>query len=190
MGEAGGRLGYHDHPVGGNGRGGFDNSLDISQIEREAAEGQEIEPSTPGLPWASSLTSPLPLEQLLAQEDPNQDHMSDIPRSGNSSRAGGAERQVAHLAALLSEAETQNERLEERHKHIENLEYVKNVILKFITLTGAGEKAALVPVLKTILRLKQEEVDKIEELVRKEGEAGGTDSDSWGGYLGLWSTGP
>ena len=40
--EAGGRLGYHDHPVGGNGRGGFDNSLDISQIEREAAEGQEV----------------------------------------------------------------------------------------------------------------------------------------------------
>ena len=32
----------------------------------------QIEPSTPGLPWASSLTSPLPLEQLLAQEDPNQ----------------------------------------------------------------------------------------------------------------------
>ena len=40
--EAGGRLGYHDHPgPGGNGRG-FDNSLDISQIEREAAEGQEV----------------------------------------------------------------------------------------------------------------------------------------------------
>jgi len=203
--EAGGRLGYHDHPDRGNGRVGFDNSLDISQIEREAA--MQIEPSTPGLPWASSLTSPLPLEQLLAQEDPTQDHLSDIPRSGNSSRAGGAERQVAHLAALLSEAETQNGRLEklvevlkeeirtyqrseERHKHIENLEYVKNVILKFITLTGPGEKAALVPVLKTILRLKQEEVDQVEELVRKEGETGGTDSDSWGGYLGLWSTGP
>ena len=40
--EAGGRLGYHDHPLGGTGRGGFDNSLDISQIEREAAEGQEV----------------------------------------------------------------------------------------------------------------------------------------------------
>ena len=115
--------------------------------------------------------------------------------------------QVAHLAALLSEAETQNGRLEklvevlkeeirtyqrseERHKHIENLEYVKNVILKFITLTGPGEKAALVPVLKTIQRLKQEEVAQVEELVRKEGETGGGDSDSWGGYLGLWSTGP
>ena len=32
----------------------------------------QIEPSTPGLPWVSSLTSPLPLEQLLAQEDPTQ----------------------------------------------------------------------------------------------------------------------
>ena len=40
--EAGGRLGYHDHPDRGNGRVGFDNSLDISQIEREAAEGQEV----------------------------------------------------------------------------------------------------------------------------------------------------
>ena len=115
--------------------------------------------------------------------------------------------QVAHLAALLSEAETQNGRLEklvevlkeeirtyqrseERHKHIENLEYVKNVILKFITLTGPGEKAALVPVLKTILRLKQEEVAQVEELVRKEGEIGTGEPESWGGYLGLWSTGP
>ena len=114
---------------------------------------------------------------------------------------------MAHLAALLSEAETQNGRLEklvevlkeeirtyqrseERHKHIENLEYVKNVILKFITLTGPGEKAALGPVLKTILRLKQEEVAQVEELVRKEGEIGTGEPESWGGYLGLWSTGP
>jgi len=206
MEETGGRLG-HDYQAGGSGRVGFDNSLDISQIEREAAEGQEIEPITPSLPWASSVTSPLPLEQLLAQADPTSDHMSDIPRSGNSSRAGGSERQVAHLAALLSEAETQNGRLEklvevlkeeirtyqrseERHKHIENLEYVKNVILKFITLTGPGEKAALVPVLKTILRLKQEEVAQVEELVRKEGEIGTGEPETWGGYLGLWSTGP
>ena len=30
----------------------------------------QIEPITPSLPWASSVTSPLPLEQLLAQVDP------------------------------------------------------------------------------------------------------------------------
>jgi hypothetical protein len=125
-------------------------------------------------------------------------------RSG--SRAGGADRQVAHLAALLSEAEDQNGRLEkltevlkeeirtyqrseERHKHIENLEYVKNVILKFLTLTGAQEKARLIPVLRTILRLKQEEVEQVEQLVRVE-EAGGREGEGWGGYLGLWSAGP
>ena len=107
-------------------------------------------------------------------------------RSASSSRAGGADRQVSHLAALLSESEAQNSRLEkltevlkeeirtyqrseERHKHIENLEYVKNVILKFLTLTGAQERARLIPVLQTILKLKKEEVAKIEELVRGNG---------------------
>jgi hypothetical protein len=55
--------------------------------------------------------------------------------------------QVKHMASLLSESEAENARLielaqvlkeeirsyrrsEERSKHIENLEYVKNVILK------------------------------------------------------------
>ena len=104
-------------------------------------------------------------------------------RSSSSSRIGGADRQISHLATLLSESESQNSRLEklvevlkeeirtyqrseERHKHIENLEYVKNVIMKFITLSGAQERARLIPVLKTILRLKNEEVEQIEELVK------------------------
>jgi hypothetical protein len=38
--------------------------LDISQIEREAAEGQEVEPV-----GGAQLTSPLPLDMLLAQTD-------------------------------------------------------------------------------------------------------------------------
>ena len=45
MEETGGRLG-HDYQAGGSGRVGFDNSLDISQIEREAAEGQEVDHKT------------------------------------------------------------------------------------------------------------------------------------------------
>merc|ERR1719278_1479246 len=104
-------------------------------------------------------------------------------RSTNTSRAAGTEKQISHMAALLAESEAQNTRLEkltevlkeeirtyqrseERHKHIENLEYVKNVILKFLTLTGAQERSRLIPVLQTILKLKKEEVAKIEELVR------------------------
>lgn len=63
------------------------------------------------------------------------------------SRVTAGERRIAHLALLLSEAEAENARLnelsnvlkeeirsyqrsEERSKHIENLEYVKNIILK------------------------------------------------------------
>eukprot|EP00090_Calanus_glacialis_P045684 TRINITY_DN8648_c0_g1_i2.p1 TRINITY_DN8648_c0_g1~~TRINITY_DN8648_c0_g1_i2.p1 ORF type:complete len:964 (+),score=348.99 TRINITY_DN8648_c0_g1_i2:67-2892(+) len=161
--------------------GVFDNRLDISQIEREACEGQEVDTHSVPSP-NNSLVSPLPLEQLLAQSDLT-DLISEDLRSTSSSRVGGADRQVCHLAALLSESEAQNSRLEkltevlkeeirtyqrseERHKHIENLEYVKNVILKFLTLTGAQERVRLIPVLKTILKLKKEEVDKIEELVR------------------------
>ena len=96
---------------------------------------------------------------------------------------GGAEKQISHLAALLAESEAQNSRLdkltevlkeeirtyqrsEERHKHIENLEYVKNVILKFLTLSGAQEKARLLPVLQTILKLKKEEVGQIENYIQ------------------------
>merc|ERR1719158_851886 len=137
-------------------RGAFDNSLDISQIEREAAEGQEVDPNqhqtmAPG----SSVTSPLPLEQLLAQTEAYSELTAEGLRSSNSSRIGGAEKQVTHLAALLSESEAQNSRLEkltevlkeeirtyqrseERYKHIENLEYIKNVFLKFLTRWGSS----------------------------------------------------
>ena len=68
-------------------------------------------------------------------------------RSTCTSRTAGTEKQISHMAALLAESEALNTRLEklsevlkeeirtyqrseERHKHIENLEYVKNVILK------------------------------------------------------------
>ena len=62
-------------------------------------------------------------------------------------RSVAAERRVGHMALLLSESEAENARLnelanvlkeeirsnqrsEERMKHIENLEYVKNIIFK------------------------------------------------------------
>ena len=115
---------------------------------------------------------------------------------------GKADRQVSHLAALLSEAEDQNSRLEkltevlkeeirtyqrseERYKHIENLEYVKNVFLKFLTLSKAQERIMLIPVLRTILKLKKEETDMIEELVRAE-DSVTSGGEGWGKYLSIW----
>jgi len=204
--------------LGNYGRGmglpsGHPEKLDICQIEREAAEGQEVESSSgqiPGFSPTSTITSPVPLDQLL--NSPSELSSAGL-RSTSSSRAGvggggvqGPERQVAHLAALLAESEAQNSRLEkltevlkeeirtyqrseERIKHIENLEYVKNVILKFLTLSGAGERGALLPVLKTILKLKPEEVKKLEELVNAQDESK-ANQEGWGSYLHLWSTAP
>ena len=111
------------------------------------------------------------------------DNISDEIRSTCTSRAGGIEKQLGHMAALLAESESHNTRLEkltevlkeeirtyqrseERHKHIENLEYVKNVIMKFLTLSGAQEKARLLPVLQTILKLKKEEVQQIQNYIK------------------------
>ena len=66
-------------------------------------------------------------------------------------KAASAEKRLAHLSTLLSESEAESARLtqlcevlkeeirsyqrsEERKKHIENLEYVKNIILKVSVL--------------------------------------------------------
>lgn len=175
--------------------------LDISQIEREAAEGQEVEPAHP---IHASNSSPLPLEQLLAQSEHHGAagwEERGVSRSAASSRQGGPDRQLTHLSTLLAESEAQNGRLEkltevlkeeirtyqrseERHKHIENMEYVKNVILKFVTLNGE-ERARLVPVLSTILKLSKNEIAKIEQIVKVEPDDG--DGEGWASYLPLWT---
>ena len=60
--------GYNYNNSGYNSGSGIMHSnmerLDISQIEREAAEGQEVDSYSQPI---ASLTSPLPLDQLLAQ---------------------------------------------------------------------------------------------------------------------------
>ena len=66
---------------------------------------------------------------------------------------------------MLKEEIRTYQRSEERHKHIENLEYVKNVILKFLSL-GGEERGRLVPVLATILRLSREEVAQLQLLAK------------------------
>ena len=47
----------------------FDSKLDIREIEREACEGQEVDSVTHLPPGLSAVTSPLSLDQLLAQSD-------------------------------------------------------------------------------------------------------------------------
>ena len=59
-----------EEALGREGRGmlgGHGEKLDICQIEREAAEGQEVEtsPQLAGFSPTSTITSPVPLDQLL-----------------------------------------------------------------------------------------------------------------------------
>ena len=53
------------------------------------------------------------------------------------------------------------ERNQEREKSISNMEYLKNIILKFLTFSSPQEKAQLMPVLTTMLKLSQEEQNAI-----------------------------
>ena len=81
-----------------------------------------------------------------------------------------------HTTSLLNESEAANGRLieqsrclkeeirrlernEERKSHLENTEYLKNVIIKFLTPEKvAAEKCQLIPILNTMLRLSEEEI--------------------------------
>ena len=53
------------------------------------------------------------------------------------------------------------ERNQEREKSISNMEYLKNVVFKFLTFTSQQEKAQLLPVLSTMLKLSQDEQNEI-----------------------------
>jgi len=57
-----------------------------------------------------------------------------------------------------------------------------------VTLQGE-ERGRLVPVLQTILKLSKEEVAKLQQVAKVEGENSGSGGEGWGSYLGLgWST--
>ncbi len=111
---------------------------------------------------ASSSTSKLLLSQI-------EQYKSDLNKS---------KLQLEHLSELLNETELNNVRLteqinllkeeirrlernQEREKSISNMEYLKNVVYKFLTFTSTQERAQLLPVLSTMLRLSQEEQNTI-----------------------------
>nr|CAD7396570.1 unnamed protein product [Timema cristinae] len=94
-----------------------------------------------------------------------------------------SERRIRHLSALLSEAEQdlakltqlngvlkeeirRQQRSVEREQHAQNFEYLKNVVLKFVTLQGGDERSRLVPVLNTILKLSPEETVQLNQVAK------------------------
>ncbi|KAK8749940.1 hypothetical protein OTU49_015139 [Cherax quadricarinatus] len=119
-------------------------------------------------------------------------------------KLSAGEMRIQQLTTLLHESEAENAKLtqlsdalkeeirrsvrnEVREKHMENTEYMKNVILKFLLLKNGEERKHLVPVLKTVLQLSPSETSQLELLAFGDEGEGGSQA-GWGSYLHLWSS--
>ncbi|XP_066156612.1 GRIP and coiled-coil domain-containing protein 2 [Euwallacea fornicatus] len=157
-------------------------------MPREEGEGSESVESNPAL----NNVHPIPLERLL--DSKSDDEVVHLKKS-----LVEQESKIIHLTALLSDTEQdlakhvqmnkvlkeeirRQQRSVEREQHAENLEYMKNVVFKFVTLTSGDERVRLVPVLNTILKLSPEETQKLTMVAK--GEPG---LKAWANYLPLWS---
>ncbi|XP_077863089.1 GRIP and coiled-coil domain-containing protein 2-like [Saccoglossus kowalevskii] len=157
-------------------------------------------PHTP-IPTSPSM---LPLDQLLTTGDDKQsvasvstsaeeeqlkhqlilalkklEHFSEITNDNEATIM-----RLTEQAKVLKGEIRRLERNQERDKSVSNLEYLKNVTMKFITLQPCDEKRQLIPVLNTMLRLSEEENEKL--CAAAEVESSGQ-SSGWGGYLPRWS---
>eukprot|EP00038_Savillea_parva_P019742 m.28641 g.28641 ORF g.28641 m.28641 type:complete len:1174 (+) comp4535_c0_seq1:167-3688(+) len=122
-------------------------------------------------------------------------------------KLAAANRHIQHMATLLAESESSVERLAEQSKVLKqeirrheanserdkgsNLEYIKNVVFKFIT--AEDEREQLIPVVGMLLKFTNDEVKEATKKFRiiraaeKERAAAATGDSSWGGVLQRWS---
>ncbi|KAJ8940012.1 hypothetical protein NQ314_010843 [Rhamnusium bicolor] len=160
----------------------------LSTMTREEGEGSESIESN-NVPNVH----PVPLERLLGSD-------SDQEVVYLKKQLNEQESKLSHLTALLADTEQdlakhvqmnkllkeeirRQQRSVEREKHAENLEYLKNVVFKFVTLNSGDERTRLVPVLNTILKLSPEETQKLNMVAK-----GDTGLKGWTNYLPTWSS--
>ncbi|XP_037948584.1 GRIP and coiled-coil domain-containing protein 2 [Teleopsis dalmanni] len=112
---------------------------------------------------------------------------------------------IRHLTALLAENEQdlaklsqmndmlkeelrRQERSVEREAHMHNSEYLKNVIIKFLTLNNGDERTRLVPVLNTILKLSRTETEVLNCVAKGHKVNADGNQRGWGSFLS-WGAG-
>uniref|UniRef100_A0A914BXZ5 GRIP domain-containing protein n=1 Tax=Acrobeloides nanus TaxID=290746 RepID=A0A914BXZ5_9BILA len=85
---------------------------------------------------------------------------------------------------ILKEEIRRMERNIEREQHINNTEYFKNVMLKFLAPPKVNdERVQLLPVLRTMLRLSPEETELVSNIVNESNQASGSQNSEWTSYL-------
>ncbi|XP_062521388.1 GRIP and coiled-coil domain-containing protein 2-like isoform X1 [Corticium candelabrum] len=174
--------------------------------ERQQAEGMdqmELESlalTTPGsdLPESSAFS----LERLLSGSDESM-RGPGLPDDKAKQQLVSALKQVEHLTGVLRETEATSMRLSEqakvlkeeirrlernraRDEGVNNLEYLKNVVLKFVQSTGS-EQEHLITVMSTLLKLSPEEKMLINEAVKGDDSQTTQQGSGWSSYVHRWT---
>ncbi|KAK6112906.1 GRIP domain family protein [Brugia pahangi] len=93
---------------------------------------------------------------------------------------------LVEQAKLLKEEIRRMERDRERQSHLTNTEYLKNVIMKFIAPEKVtDERGRLIPVLTTMLKLSNDEVNLLIQVAEADVATTKTAASSWRNYI--WS---
>ncbi|CAO2608075.1 GRIP and coiled-coil domain-containing protein 2 [Lemmus lemmus] len=182
--------------------------LDMHTVAREEGEGMETTDSESMSSPGTHITS---LEQLLSSPDTKFEQHFAEPHSWHAEftkeelaeKLSSTTKSADHLNGLLRETEATNailmeqikllkseirrlERNQEREKSVANLEYLKNVLLRFIFLKPGSEREQLLPVIDRMLQLSPEEKGKLATVAQGEEESASR-SSGWASYLHSWS---
>lgn len=181
--------------------------LDMHTVAREEGEGME---TTDSESVSSAGTHIQSLEQLLSSPDTKLERLAETSLWHNeftkeelAEKLSSTTKSADHLNGLLRETEATNailmeqikllkseirrlERNQEREKSVANLEYLKNVLLRFIFLKPGSERERLLPVIDTMLQLSPEEKGKLATVAQGEEESASR-SSGWASYLHSWS---
>ncbi|XP_075248629.1 uncharacterized protein LOC142341521 [Convolutriloba macropyga] len=139
---------------------------------------------------------------------PTTQHISSAAAFSQSLELQKQLKKVAHLTELLNESEGSIQRLTDQSQVLKdeirrleaswdqtssNMDYLKNILVKFFRLPAGGEKEQLVPVLTMLLKLSQEEKTLVQQL--SQGGVGSGDggpgavpsASNWSSYMPRWS---
>lgn len=119
------------------------------------------------------------LERKVVDQDRKIKHLSIVCRESEQTSA-----RLLDQNKLLKEEIRRLERNESRKESVSNLEYLKNIIIKFIKLPPSDERSHLVPVIDTMLQLTHDEKSALQTIAQ--GESNEQAQESWGGYFQRW----
>ncbi|KAH3804859.1 hypothetical protein DPMN_133151 [Dreissena polymorpha] len=122
------------------------------------------------------------LQERLTKEQKKNEHLTEVM---NESEAHVM--RLTEQAKILKDEIRRLERNVERAEETQNLEYLKNILLKFLCLKVGDERNQLIPVLTKMLKLSPEEKHTLTQIAQGDGTGEVPQPQGWGSYLHRWS---